>query len=69
MSAARQRTHTFLTAPEYDLQLNYRGVIPITGVPVSPAITHQFHTSQSLSSPGGFTVTETHALFPQQYNI
>ncbi len=36
VSAARQAAHVFLTATEYDLQLNYRHVIPITGAPFSP---------------------------------
>lgn len=33
VSAARRDTHVFMTAKEYDLQLNNRGVVPITSLP------------------------------------
>lgn len=41
MSAARQATHISMTATEYDLQLNYHHVIPVTGASFSPMSMHQ----------------------------
>lgn len=48
VSAARQATRISLTATEYDLQLNYHHVIPITGAPFSPTSMHQPENSRSL---------------------
>lgn len=65
MSAVGQATHVSMTATEYDLQLNYHHVIPITEAPFSPMSMHQFENSQSLSNRAWITVTKKkYALFP-----
>lgn len=70
MSAARQATHISMTATEYDLQLNYDHVIPITGASFSPMSMHQFENSQSQSNTARITVTEKkYACFPLHQSV
>ena len=45
MSDPRQATHISMTATEYDLQLNYHHVTPITGTPFPQMSMHQFEQS------------------------